>query len=51
MSDEEIVDRWISDVHKVTEEAAGRTHCYHAQIGATLASGCKLNNDNENDTH
>ena len=50
MSDEEIVDRWISDVHKVTEEAAGRTHCYHAQIGATLASGCKLNNEN-NDTH
>ena len=50
MSNEEIVDRWISDVHKVTEEAAGRIHCYHAQIGATLASGCKLNNES-NDTY
>ena len=50
MSNEEMVDRWITDVHKVTEGAAERTHCYHAQIGATLASGCKLNNEN-NDTH
>ena len=49
MSDEEIVDRWISDVHKVTESAAERTHYFHAQIGVTLASGCKLNNEN-NDT-
>lgn len=51
MSNEEIVDRWISDVHKVSEEAAERTHYFHAQIGVTLASGCKLKNDNENDTH
>lgn len=50
MSNEEIVDRWISDVHKVTEEAVGRTHCFHAQIGETLASGCKLDNEN-NDTY
>ena len=51
MSDEEIVDRWIADVHKVTEESAERTHYFHAQIGVTLASGYKLNNDNENDTY
>ena len=50
MSDEEIIDRWIADVHKVAEGAAGRTYCFHAQIGVTLASGCKLNNEN-NDTH
>lgn len=46
MSDEEIVDRWISDVHKVTESATERTHYFHAQIGVKLASGCKLNNEN-----
>ena len=51
MTDEEIVNGWLSDVHKVTEEAAGRTHYFHAQVGVTLASGCKLNNDNENDTY
>ena len=37
MSDEEIVDRWLSDVHKVTESTAERTHYFHAQIGVTLA--------------
>ena len=51
MSNEEIVDRWIADVHKVTEESAERTHFFHAQIAVTLASGCKLKNDNENDTY
>ena len=50
MSDEEIVGRWVADVHKVTEEAAERTHYFHAQIGVTLASGCKLNNE-DNDTY
>ena len=50
MSNEEIVDRWISDVHKVTEESAERTHFFHAEIGETLASGCKLDNEN-NDTY
>lgn len=44
MSNEEIVDRWISDVHKVAEGAAERTHYFHAQIGVALASGCKLKN-------
>lgn len=51
MSNEEIVDRWIADVHKVTEELAERVHYFRAQIAVTLASGCKLKNDNENDTH
>ena len=50
MSDKEMIDRWIADVHKVTEESAERTHCFHAQIAVTLAGGCKLNNEN-NDTH
>lgn len=50
MSDEEIVGRWISYVHKVTEESAEKTHYFNAQIGVTLASGYKLNNEN-NDTN
>lgn len=51
MSNEEIVDRWISDVHKVTEELAERMHYFRAQIGVVLTSGCKLENDNKNDTY
>ena len=50
MSNEEIVDRWIADVHKVAEEVTERIHYFHAQIGVKLASGCKLNNEN-NDTY
>ena len=38
MSNEEIIDRWISDVHKVTEESAERTHFFHAQIGVILCN-------------
>lgn len=51
MSNEEMVDRWIADVHKVAEGATERMRYFHAQIGVTLAGGCKLENDNENDTH
>ena len=50
MSDEEMVDRWIADVHKVAEGVVKRLPYFLAQIGVTLASSCKLNNEN-NDTH
>lgn len=50
MSDEEIVDVWISDVHKVIEELAERAHYLDAQFEVILASGCKLNNENNENT-
>lgn len=49
MSNEEMVDRWIADVHKVAEESAERTHYFHTQIGVTLASGCGIKYDKCND--
>ena len=50
MSNEEMVDRWIADVHKVIEGVVKRLPYFLAQIRVTMASGCKLNNEN-NDTY
>ena len=49
MTDEEMVDRWIADVHKVVEDLTERAHYFHAQIAVTLASGCGIKYDKSND--
>ena len=47
MSNEEMVDRWIADVHKVAEGATERTHYFHAQIGVILCDKKEYDENNK----